>query len=162
MRQPFDGKGKLTWNDSEYDGEFVEGKKHGQGTFTYPDGSKYVGDWQHDFKEGKGIMLSLDAEYDGSWSGNRRHGRGKQISFIHPAECRKKYPHLHPDECRKVYEGDWVDGKRHGFGTFSFDGSKYEGEWQKDEYHGEGKLNMGCKLPCPGNPRRRLPSLGSM
>ena len=30
-------------------GEFNSGKKHGQGTFTSPDGDKYVGE----FKDGK-------------------------------------------------------------------------------------------------------------
>ena len=31
--------------------EFKEGKKHGHGTFTFPDGLKYVGE----FKEGKSM-----------------------------------------------------------------------------------------------------------
>jgi hypothetical protein len=39
------------------------------------------------------------------------------------------------------YEGERLDGKRHGWGRFSFSGcSYYEGQWQNGEMHGWGKL----------------------
>ena len=31
-----------------YVGEFKDGKYHGQGTYTYPDGRKYVGEFKDD------------------------------------------------------------------------------------------------------------------
>ena len=38
-----------------------------------------------------------------------------------------------------MYEGDFLDEKRHGKGThFHLCGSKYEGEWKDDLPHGNG------------------------
>ena len=31
-----------------YEGEFVNGKKHGQGTLTYPHGDQFKGQWEDD------------------------------------------------------------------------------------------------------------------
>lgn len=40
-----------------------------------------------------------------------------------------------------VYEGGWVDGKRHGQGICTFaDGSHYEGDFAEGEFHGHGQL----------------------
>jgi hypothetical protein len=37
------------------------------------------------------------------------------------------------------YTGNWVDGKRHGFGTMKFsNGSVYKGNWLNGMEHGEG------------------------
>lgn len=39
-----------------------------------------------------------------------------------------------------VYEGEWVDDKAHGFGTFvDTEGAKYTGEWVNDMQHGYGE-----------------------
>lgn len=32
-------------NGAKYEGQKLNGKRHGKGTFYYNDGSKYVGDW---------------------------------------------------------------------------------------------------------------------
>lgn len=38
-----------------------------------------------------------------------------------------------------VYEGEYVKGKREGYGTYTFpDGEKYEGQWFQDQQHGKG------------------------
>ena len=38
--------GTYTWSDGDkYEGEFKDGKQHGQGTLTSPDGSQWRGDW---------------------------------------------------------------------------------------------------------------------
>lgn len=39
-----------------------------------------------------------------------------------------------------VYQGEWKDGKAHGYGVFvDLDGSMYEGQWKNDLQHGKGK-----------------------
>jgi len=44
------GQGTWTWSDGMgYVGEWKDGNEHGQGTFSWSDGSKYVGE----FKDGK-------------------------------------------------------------------------------------------------------------
>jgi len=42
-----------------------------------------------------------------------------------------------------VYEGQWVQGRRHGNGVQTWeDGSRYEGEWVNDRMHGNGKMTL--------------------
>ena len=63
-----------------------------------------------------------------------------------------------------TYEGEWVQGKRHGAGKLvEADGGSYEGEWKEDLKHGKGKMafsesRMGAprwargKRPMPHGP----------
>ena len=38
-----------------------------------------------------------------------------------------------------MYEGEYINGKRQGYGVYSFvDGEKYEGQWFQDQQHGKG------------------------
>ena len=40
------------------------------------------------------------------------------------------------------YEGQWLDGKRHGQGKMHWpSGDCYEGQWLDDKKHGQGKYN---------------------
>ena len=47
-------------NGSKYLGEYKDGKKHGQGTFTYPNGDKYVGEFKDGEKNGQGTFTFSD------------------------------------------------------------------------------------------------------
>jgi|TARA_B110001454_G_scaffold82620_1_gene79386 hypothetical protein len=63
------GQGTYIWTDGrKYVGEWKDGKFNGQGTFTYTDGSTYVGehtDWE---RTGQGTFTSSDGEkYVGEW-----------------------------------------------------------------------------------------------
>ena len=42
-----------------------------------------------------------------------------------------------------VYKGDFVDGYRHGYGTYFWKKTKiiYHGEWNRGKKHGTGKFN---------------------
>ena len=61
------------------------------------------------------------------WRGHKRHGHG-----------RERLPG------GSFYDGEWIHGMRHGFGTKVFPGngkihgSRYEGEWRRDMRHGIG------------------------
>jgi len=42
------GQGTHTYPDgSKYVGEFRDGKRHGQGTYTFQEGDTYVGEWKY-------------------------------------------------------------------------------------------------------------------
>jgi hypothetical protein len=44
-----DGKGTYSWPDgSKYTGGFLNGKKHGYGIHSDPEGTTYDGEWEHD------------------------------------------------------------------------------------------------------------------
>ena len=46
----------------KYEGEFINGKRHGEGTFVYPDGTAFVGK----FIEGKQVGLGTCINVDGA------------------------------------------------------------------------------------------------
>lgn len=57
------GRGIITWPDGEfgdsvYDGEVLDGKRHGFGVFTDQIKNKYVGDWADDMRQGEGVCVS--------------------------------------------------------------------------------------------------------
>ena len=46
--------------EKKYKGEFINGKRHGKGTFTYTDGSAYIGKFIAGKEEGLGECISAD------------------------------------------------------------------------------------------------------
>lgn len=87
-------------NGSKYVGEFKDDKPNGQGTLTWPNGTKYVGE----FKDGK------------------RNGQG---TFTWPGGSK--------------YVGEFRDGKYNGQGTWTAgNGAKYVGEFRDGAPKGQG------------------------
>jgi hypothetical protein len=83
-------------DDSKYVGEWKDGSEHGQGTYTWVAGDQYVGEHK------KGMA----------------HGQGT-------------YTFANDDQ----YVGEFKDGLYHGQGTLTYaDGSKDEGIWKEDEF----------------------------
>ena len=93
--------GTFTWPDgSKYVGEFKDDKRNGQGTFTFANGDKYVGEYKDGQRNGQGTLTFA--------SGNK-------------------------------YVGEFKDGNFNGQGTFTWpDGSKYVGEYKDDKRNGQG------------------------
>ena len=51
-----------------YEGEYKDGKYHGQGTETWSDGDKYEGEWKDGEKHGQGTLTSHDGRIEvGVW-----------------------------------------------------------------------------------------------
>merc|ERR1719270_1798966 len=49
------------WPDgSRYDGEWLAGKRHGEGTFTFAKGGRYAGAWADDERDGRGTFYYAD------------------------------------------------------------------------------------------------------
>jgi len=77
-----DGKpnGQGTWNnplgENKYIGEYKDGIRS-QGTETYGDGSKYVGEFGKYNRHGEGTMFYSDGtEYNGEWKNDEKNGQG--------------------------------------------------------------------------------------
>ena len=92
-----DVQGTETLSDGKkYEGERKDGKRNGQGTFTYPDdGRKYEGEWKDGKYHGQGTLTHPNGEkYVGEFKKGKRHGQG-----IHT------YPN------GEKYEGEYTDGE---------------------------------------------------
>ncbi|KAF0978406.1 hypothetical protein FDP41_002226 [Naegleria fowleri] len=74
------GNGKHTYLQASgkkcnyYEGSFVEGKREGQGTFHYADGSSYSGEWFNNLKHGEGVFYYLNGSIQkGVWKEDKLH-----------------------------------------------------------------------------------------
>ena len=62
---------------SVYEGDFLEGKFHGQGTYTFANGDYYTGAWENSKRNGYGIYQWTDGtRYEGQFLDGKRHGQG--------------------------------------------------------------------------------------
>ena len=60
---------------SENIAENKDNKKHDQGTYTYPNGDKYVGDWKGDKKHGQGTYTYANGSKEvGAFENNKKNG----------------------------------------------------------------------------------------
>ena len=70
--------GTYIWPDGEkYVGEFKDGKRHGRGTNTFADGEKYVGEYKDGKRQGQGTYTyASGAKYVGEYKDGKMHGQG--------------------------------------------------------------------------------------
>ena len=66
---------------AEYHGDFSAGMKHGKGVKSWPNGDRYEGEFVEDRKEGKGTYVYgrgpwAGERYAGEWAADRRQGVG--------------------------------------------------------------------------------------
>ena len=141
------GAGKMVYATGDiYEGNFVGGKKEGQGTFTvkyvkvhigqfandtpngngkatFANGDIYDGNWV-DGKQTKGKITRANGHiYEGDWVGDQETGKGKKV-----------YSN------GKIYEGNFVAGYEEGQGTCTYtNGDYYTGQWKNGVRHGKGK-----------------------
>ena len=81
------GMGTFTWVEPDeeegfkkvatYYGNYADGKKHGLGKMTFPNGDVYHGEWKENKMEGSGKFVWADGRtYEGLWENNQAHGKG--------------------------------------------------------------------------------------
>lgn len=116
----------VTYGDgSQYMGQIVDGKRHGQGKWESKSGM-YEGQWQADVQHGKGRQTWSDGRvYDGHFQSGRFAGSGRMVW-----ETQKGL---------LTYEGSYQDDLKHGKGKFVWaDGRTYDGYWERGKRHGRG------------------------
>ena len=114
----------VTYTDgSRYEGEILNGKRHGRGIYVWSDGTRYTGDWRDGRKHGQGTYIWANGHrYAGEFRNDRRTGQGT---------------YTWPDGGR--YQGQFLNGKLHGRGTRTWaNGERYEGEYRDDMRTGQG------------------------
>ncbi|CAD7956022.1 unnamed protein product [Amoebophrya sp. A120] len=119
------GQGVLLEKDgiTRYAGQFFEGKKHGEGKQVWAYGNEYTGQWRFGKTNGQGKETYPDgSRYNGEYEDDRRHGDGD----YRWAEG-------------QFYSGQWRFGKTHGEGRKQYqDRGSYDGQWKEDLRHGRG------------------------
>ena len=132
-----------------YSGDWVNGYRHGQGTYTYTDGYTYGGEWV------QGRYL-LDGEYiDDFREFARQEAQAARQEAAIARAAEERYFQLKAagrcieGDCTNgqgtfVYSngrtivGEWKNGKRHGSVTMSYpNGSSYTGRWWNGNWCGE-------------------------
>lgn len=129
-----------------YEGEIVDGYRHGKGKYTWADGSEYEGDWVKGKKCGFGVYRSygknekdgstyLSYIYEGEWKDGKKHGQG----------IAKKYKIYHlfgTPFMTWSHEGGYANGDMHGHGIYkewnvpNDTGRVHEGEWVNNKRQG--------------------------
>ncbi|KAM6951062.1 radial spoke head 10 homolog B [Aplochiton taeniatus] len=133
------GKGTIYYNKDEtswYDGDWVDNIREGRGTRCYLSGNMYEGEWKKNQRHGEGRMkwLELGQHYSGTWENGVQHGQGSHTWFLKRVSG-SQYP------LRNEYRGRFVQGQRHGEGSFYYaSGAVYKGEWKNNKKHGPGKF----------------------
>lgn len=106
-----------------YEGDFIDGKKQGEGTYTWADGSTYTGGFENDMRHGHGLYEDADgSSYEGAYENGMKQGEGKAT---------------YSDGSR--YEGTFENDMRHGHGTYTWpNGESYTGEFKNNNISGRG------------------------
>ena len=136
------GKGTFIWpNGDQYNGEWKNEKPHGLGTFKWVDGTKYIGDWKFGLQDGQGTVTWANGDkYIGGRKNGKADGQGTFIfaNGITQSGEWKNGNLIERDSSGKAIgcvEGNCDNGK--GTGVWE-KGFKYVGEWKMQNMHGFG------------------------
>ena len=109
------------------------------GTYTLPDGSKYVGEFADSKYNGQGIMTSPDGSVlEGIWENG---------DLLDPQVCPGSYNPVAWTECvgtvtlagGREYVGEFRDGEPNGQGTYALaNGEQYVGTFRDGQFNGQG------------------------
>ena len=153
---------------------------HGQGTYTFASGDKYVGEYKDNKINGRGIYIfSNGAMYAGEYKDGKKHGQGiytyasgnKYVGEFKDDKENGQGTHTRADGNK--YVGEFKNGKRNGQGTYNWkDGRIWVGKWKNSElngyaikYYASGDINKegifkdgkflyaqnSKNLPCPSD-----------
>jgi hypothetical protein len=155
------GKGKRIFADgSELEGTFVNGKREGPAKRLFKNGDEWQGSFKDDVMQKVGELKRCGFKYSGEMflrseeeakqyisSDYVPHGKGVMSCLSRNLSGRSEA--RNPSgrtPCENSYDGDWLNGKRHGQGTFMWLGGAddcavtYEGGWENDCIHGKGVI----------------------
>lgn len=133
-------------DNTKYEGEKNQGKRHGKGSFYYREGYKFEGDWQDDAMNGFGILWFDEKTkiYEGEWRNNLFHGRG--TLFNHEPKLNANFDGTDFKQLQggwTKFEGVFDSGKKEGFGTlFIANGDIFVGTFARDVVHGRGSYTL--------------------
>jgi uncharacterized caspase-like protein len=118
------GKGEYVSKAFKYQGEFLEGLKHGNGVYVWDNGDRYDGTFAQDKPDGQGKYHFANGDsYEGEVKAGVISGRG-----------------TYSTKSGDTFEGSFSSGKPHGVGVYRFaNGDRYEGEMDQGRLQGKGR-----------------------
>lgn len=128
------GKGSFVYpSGAKYIGDFQDGEIHGVGICYYTDGSKYSGQWNHRYPEGMGTKTYADGtKRTGLWKKGQPVDKSGQVIEL---AARGGSAEENGDVQSGCIKGNCESGR----GTYIYiDGSKYEGQFRNGKLHGQG------------------------
>uniref|UniRef100_A0A914C7F9 Junctophilin n=1 Tax=Acrobeloides nanus TaxID=290746 RepID=A0A914C7F9_9BILA len=139
--------GRFDFDDGgSFCGSWQEGKAHGHGVCTGPDGKgEYAGAWHYGFEVSGVYTWPSGNNYQGQWQNGKRHGLGIELRghWIYKGEwtqgLKGRYGHRQSANSQANYMGTWSAGLHDGYGTETYvDGGTYRGQWLRGMRHGYG------------------------
>ena len=157
--------GFVSYSSTEkYSGEFIDGQRHGMGTFTFFGGWKYVGEFKNYKRNGQGIYYKPDGSISaaGNWSDDKLVSSfaldTNRFPFNPPIQTASAFSTPPPIQTASAFstpervqlgsaaqsqlpacQGSDVSRWTNCFGTAtSANGNKYVGEFKDGNYHGQG------------------------
>lgn len=125
--------GRFDFDDGgSYCGGWEQGKAHGRGVCTGPQGQgEYAGAWSHGFEVLGVYTWPSGNSYQGTWAQGKRHGIGVESKgrWEYRGEWTQgfkgRYGQLESTASGARYEGTWSNGLQDGYGTETYsDGGK--------------------------------------
>lgn len=128
-----------------YEGQKVNGLRHGKGNYDFNNGFKYFGDWVHDEMYGFGAMtVNEKVLYEGYFENNIFKGHGTLYNLQMTEKRKVDFNTGELPEWQR-YEGKFEKGMRDGFGILFFiNGDHYMGNFKEGLFKGQGTYT------CPG------------
>jgi hypothetical protein len=135
----FNGEGALTYPMEKYKGGFLNGKKHGKGSYeNFEDSTKYTGDYVNDEATGFGTYTTKKGfKYIGEFKKDKFEGKGK----------------FYMDGKSLTFEGTFKNSIWDGPGVYYLENGTMEGNFSGDAINGAyiltkkdgSKYNVTCK-----------------
>ena len=143
-----DGKGTYAYPDgSKYDGQFRAEMPDGWGTWYYPGGERYIGSFADGLPHGRGTFFDQDGtETTGEWEEGDYIGQAPsnedKVGCI-KGDCEDGEGVYVYEDHEAVYTGTFSNGKAHGSGICRYaNGDRYEGQWAYGWFEGMGTLYL--------------------
>lgn len=146
------GRGRMEHGGmTSYEGEYLDGKRHGFGTYYYKDGNLcYAGTWKDDRRDGLGVSFrdSDHALHVSGW----KDGHPEGLVTLFDSDGNLRYSGRMENGKKEgagvavngkdgtVFVGQWAGGEATGLGSaFDREGRLlYYGGWQDGKRHGRG------------------------
>ncbi|ETN73069.1 MORN repeat protein [Necator americanus] len=139
--------GRFDFDDGgTYVGGWEEGKAHGHGVCSGPQGKgEYAGAWHYGFEVSGAYYWPSGNTYHGQWQNGKRHGLGveQRGRWTYKGEWTQgqkgRYGVRNSSTSQARYQGTWSGGYHDGYGTEIYvDGGNYQGQWLRGLRHGYG------------------------